>query len=145
MRQAPGAAERPFTPIHIDSLHPHWQTDAKCLGVGNDYFFGIEEAPMPMNISQVRRASKLCETCPVFRDCITHALENKEEYGIWAGSTGKVRKNIRAMIARGEVTVPEVIEDYCNGKTEKYRPKPDSRRRQTSSGVRDASARYSSG
>lgn len=124
MASPPGAIDKQRKPIVIDSLYPAWQDEAKCNGVGNDHFFGKEDAEskMTMNIGQVRRAAKLCDTCPVFRECITQALMNKEEYGIWAGSTGKVRKHIRAMIARGDVTIPEVIEDYCRGETQKYRP-----------------------
>jgi WhiB family redox-sensing transcriptional regulator len=135
MRQPPGTTEIVLN-RDIDSFHPRWQEQARCSGVGSDYFFGYEDAPQVLNISMVRRASKLCEVCPVFRECITHALVNKEQYGIWAGTTGKVRKHIRRMINRGEVTIEEVVEDYCHGATEKYRPQPDNRRRraaQTSS------------
>jgi len=127
MCEQPGAIRKEVNTVQVEALHPAWQQQAKCLGVGNDYFFGKDDAQMTMNISQVRRAAKLCETCPVFRECITWALENREEYGIWAGSTGKVRKNIRGMITRGEVTIPEVIEDYCHGETAKYRPRPERR------------------
>jgi hypothetical protein len=123
MTQIPGEVERIITPIIIDALHPDWQSQARCLGVGSQYFFGKEDLDSKnmMNISDVRRAARLCDVCPVFRECITHAILNREEYGIWAGSTGKVRKQIRAMISRGEVTPQEVIEDYCHGRTTRYR------------------------
>lgn len=143
MSAVPGAPEKRKAPVLVEALHPDWQQESKCKGVGSDYFFGREDLNQKnyMNIGQVRRAAKLCDTCPVFRDCISHALLNKEEYGIWAGSTGKVRKNIRAMISRGEVTIPEVIEDYCNGKTEKYRPRPEPSRSGRHSRSRDDGVR----
>lgn len=123
--------EREVRPVIVDSLHPDWQTQARCLGVGNHYFFGKEDldSKNTMNISDVRRAARLCDVCPVFRECITQAIMGREEYGIWAGSTGKVRKNIRAMIGRGEATPAQVIEDYCDGHTTRYRvPTEPSRR-----------------
>lgn len=109
-----------FVSYHLEDLWPEWQEQGRCLGVGNDYFFGDEDEQPTMNIKQIRQAAKLCDVCPVFRECLRHSLEQKEEYGVWASTSGRVRRKIFRMIEAGEVTVDEVIEDYANGRRAKY-------------------------
>jgi WhiB family redox-sensing transcriptional regulator len=36
-------------------------------------------------------AKKICRRCPVARECLTYALEHREPYGIWGGTTPKER------------------------------------------------------
>lgn len=42
------------------------------------------------------RATKLCDGCPVKRECAAYAIERPEEVGIWGGTTTAQRNQIRA-------------------------------------------------
>lgn len=41
-----------------------------------------------------RAAKKFCAKCPISLKCLMAAVYNKEEYGIWGGSTPRDRKGI---------------------------------------------------
>ena len=106
---------------NIDDLYPEWQLNAHCRGVGVTYYFGDDEEQPTMSIKQVRRAAKLCDVCPVFVECLTWALMEREEYGVWAGTSGRVRRRIFKMVDNGDTTVSEVVERFCNGQGDIYR------------------------
>ena len=76
-----------------------------------------------MSIKQIRRASKLCDVCPVYVECLTSALVNREEYGVWAGTSRRVRRRIFQLIDMGLTTVDEVVERFLNGQGDYYRTK----------------------
>jgi len=106
---------------NISDLYPEWHERAHCAGVGVNYYFGEDDEKPTMSIQQVRRASKLCDVCPVFVECLTWALTVREEYGVWAGTSGRVRRRIFKLIDTGETTVNEVVEVFCHGQGDRYR------------------------
>ena len=106
---------------NISDLYPDWQSKAHCAGVGVSYYFGDDDEQPTMSIRQVRAASKLCEVCPVYVECLTWALSVREEYGVWASTSGRVRRRIFKMVDNGEVSVAQVVEDFCNGRGDTYR------------------------
>ena len=106
---------------NLSDLYPEWQQKAHCAGVGVKYYFGDEEDQPTMGIKQMRAASKLCDVCPVFIECLTWALSTREEYGVWAGTSGRVRRRIFKMVDTGETTVQEVVEAFRDGRGHTYR------------------------
>ena len=40
-------------------------------------------------------AKSICQACPVRRQCLDHALETKQKYGIWGGMTEAQRRRLR--------------------------------------------------
>ena len=68
----------------IDS--PDWHEDAECAKPENydkiDKFFANKP-------SQQWEAKKLCNSCPVKRDCARWALDTKQIWGIWGGLDSK--------------------------------------------------------
>lgn len=46
------------------------------------------------------RATVLCAGCPVINQCLTYALDNREEDGVWGGTTPKQRRNLLRRQAR---------------------------------------------
>lgn len=75
-------------------------------------------------MSDIARAKAICAQCPVFRTCLETALglqgENREEYGIWAGTSGRTRKRIWELVDAGETNLEQVVEDFCTGKGLRY-------------------------
>lgn len=105
---------------------PSWHKKAACLGKEEQTFFGaIDTTERPaVSMSDVARAKVICADCPVFRTCISNALGVatgvREEYGIWAGTSGRTRKRIWELVERGEVNLAEVINDICSGQGQRY-------------------------
>ena len=44
---------------------------------------------------EVVNVKKLCESCPVQRECLAYAVANPELQGIWGGLTSKERLKLR--------------------------------------------------
>jgi WhiB family transcriptional regulator, redox-sensing transcriptional regulator len=108
-------SERWVLSSYVD-LIPSWQAQAHCTGVGHDMYFGNEHEQPTMSIKQVRNAAKLCDVCPVFEECFTHALTVREEYGVWAGTSGRTRRRLFSLLDRGETTIEELVEVTLNGR-----------------------------
>ena len=64
-----------------------WQQDAACRDTDPDLFFSTAEADRDA-------AMRLCASCPVRLDCLEHALETRESYGIWGGTGEQDRKRL---------------------------------------------------
>lgn len=45
-------------------------------------------------------ARRICATCPVRMDCLRHALESKEEFGIWGGAGEATRRFLNRLKGR---------------------------------------------
>lgn len=94
-------ANRPRVPImsgprvdpHIIGGEPftilaweEWMQRAACLDIDPEIFY-----PEKGNHLAATQARKVCRGCPVQSDCLTHALERGERFGIWGGKTAKQR------------------------------------------------------
>lgn len=55
-----------------------WQERSACRDAEADLFFSTEDEDQ-------KRAREYCVTCPVQQECLRHAIENREMYGIWGG------------------------------------------------------------
>ncbi|MFD4374793.1 WhiB family transcriptional regulator [Streptomyces sp. NPDC058486] len=79
----------------IRSIADHsWHSRAACYGINPKeadrlFFHG------PRNYRDRHQAKQVCAACPVQRDCMTFALENKVEHGMWGGLTLKELANWR--------------------------------------------------
>jgi WhiB family transcriptional regulator, redox-sensing transcriptional regulator len=62
-----------------------WHDRAACLDTEVDFF--------PEN-GNVRPALAVCSECPVINECRTHALSEREEFGVWGGTTAAERRRI---------------------------------------------------
>lgn len=45
----------------------------------------------PETTEGTQLAIGLCEICPVVRECLTYALKNGEEHGVWGATSGRTR------------------------------------------------------
>jgi Transcription factor WhiB len=93
----------------------------------DEIFFGSKDTTVrpALNMSQIKKAKLICQTCPVIAECLAFALSNRENYGVWGGTTGRTRQKIWAGIEAGAFTFAKVIDDYSNWNIrhyEKYKP-----------------------
>lgn len=70
-----------------------WQTNARCTEVDPEIFF-------PERGGSSKRAREVCRDCKVRDDCLEYALNNKEQFGIWGGTSERERRKIRRERAR---------------------------------------------
>ena len=68
-----------------------WRESAACVPVTNEVSF----FPEPDDIGGISRAKAVCAGCPVSAECLTWAIETKQDDGIWGGHTPKERRAIR--------------------------------------------------
>ncbi|MFI9026378.1 WhiB family transcriptional regulator [Streptomyces sp. NPDC053560] len=73
-RPAPDNLPRPY----------HWSDDAACRGIPTAVFFPAGKGGVPMKIESAY-AKSFCTGCPVIASCLTHALTNREDFGVWGG------------------------------------------------------------
>lgn len=71
---------------------PFWRDDADCNSYPSEVFYGTLEKPL--SAKESRMAKEICGACPVRRDCLITALRDKEEHGIWAGTTRLERRRM---------------------------------------------------
>lgn len=64
---------------------PDWTLKAKCRGMGDQLF--------PEAIEQ-KRVKAICMGCPVRLRCLSEALDNEIEYGVWGGMTERERRKL---------------------------------------------------
>jgi hypothetical protein len=76
-----------------------WRNEAECgtSGVHPDLWFSDEP-------EDEAAAKAICDTCPVRRECLLHALQEGEKMGTWGGLTPTERKDeatVRAKLEEG--------------------------------------------
>ncbi|MGH2820272.1 MAG: WhiB family transcriptional regulator [Actinomycetota bacterium] len=67
-----------------------WQTHARCATreVDPEIFF-------PERGGSSKAARAVCQHCQVRAECLEYALNNKEQFGIWGGTSERERRRIR--------------------------------------------------
>ncbi len=64
-----------------------WAVFAACREADAELFFGSSK-------DAERGALAICEICTVVDQCLGHALEARERFGIWGGKTEKERRRL---------------------------------------------------
>ncbi len=65
-----------------------WQTSARCTAVDPEIFF-------PERGGSSKAARAVCSKCEVREQCLEYALNNKEQFGIWGGTSERERRGLR--------------------------------------------------
>src|SRR6476661_6421447 len=87
----------PSLTLTVRLLKPHsdlwdWQTRALCRTIRTDVFFGPDSENRAMRSRREKQAKDLCRSCPVRHECLRHALDVGEPYGVWGGLTESDRR-----------------------------------------------------
>ncbi len=72
-----------------------WQADARCADESID-----PEIFFPERGGSSKAARAVCAECTVRDRCLEYALNNKEQFGIWGGTSERERRKIRRERAR---------------------------------------------
>ena len=65
-----------------------WQSQARCAEVDPEIFF-------PERGGSSKAAREVCSQCAVRSQCLEYALNNKEQFGIWGGTSERERRRLR--------------------------------------------------
>ena len=62
-----------------------WQLEAACRGLDSDVFFHPDRERGEARAQREAAAKAICGSCPVRLECLEHALDVREPYGVWGG------------------------------------------------------------
>ena len=91
---------------------PSWHKDTACFETGTMAFFPQdpeEERSGFMDATMRRRIQDICGNCPMLIACFKTSIENRDEYGYWAGIGPTTRFRILRDIKQGQITLPELV------------------------------------
>lgn len=66
-----------------------WRSHAGCRSVPREVFFPVNTR---ITSQETRAALAICRLCPVREQCLASAIDNREYYGIWGGTTEVMRR-----------------------------------------------------
>jgi hypothetical protein len=74
-------------------MTPNWHRAAACANAPDpELWFPVGEGAVAQQ--QTDDAKAICRTCPVAEQCLSWALETRQDVGIWGGLTERKRRNI---------------------------------------------------
>lgn len=73
-------------------VNTDWREEAACIDTNPDLFFPIGKTGRAAE--QANDAKKICGQCIAQIACLEYALNAREQYGIWGGTTEEERQVI---------------------------------------------------
>lgn len=81
-----------MTPVSAGSIE--WQHLAACRGERAAFYPPLQGESKSERLTRERIAKSICETCTVRDECLDHAIDHDERYGIWGGLTDSERRHL---------------------------------------------------
>jgi WhiB family transcriptional regulator, redox-sensing transcriptional regulator len=75
-----------------------WQARARCVEVDPEIFF-------PDRGGSSKAARAVCRDCSVQTECLKYALANREQFGIWGGTSERERRRLRRVSVPRKITL----------------------------------------
>jgi WhiB family redox-sensing transcriptional regulator len=75
-----------------------WRNQARCKDADPELFFAVGTAGPAL--LQIQEAKAVCGRCPVRERCLQWALEERQEYGVWGGTSEDERRALRRRMSR---------------------------------------------
>lgn len=91
----PGRAQAPGGKTWANLMLGAWADLGACIGHNAEWWFPAEPSRSGRRRAvygpDADRAIKICQTCPVVQECLAHALEHDERFGVWGGTLPQQR------------------------------------------------------
>lgn len=81
-----------------------WHRKARCYKIDVDFY------PYEKDKAAEEKAKRVCARCPVQEECLSWAIENGEQWGIWGGKTPEERKAPPHSSQQGEARARRLAE-----------------------------------
>jgi WhiB family transcriptional regulator, redox-sensing transcriptional regulator len=101
---------QPLAPLTFDPQQ------ANCRGLDPDLFH-----PRRGDSPSVRAAITVCNGCEVRGECLQYALDNNIRDGVWGGTSGRERRQMRATTRGTPAPVVVVFEHGTHGGYQRHR------------------------
>ena len=75
-----------------------WQFEGACNGTDPESFFLEPNQRGDSKRNKEKNAIALCNTCPVKKKCLEHALSVPEIYGVWGGMNEESRARLASSL-----------------------------------------------
>lgn len=72
-----------------------WQLQSACRKADPQLFYMDENMRGKDKEDRIKAAKAVCATCPVRAACLNYALDNREVYGVWGGTSEEERARMR--------------------------------------------------
>jgi WhiB family redox-sensing transcriptional regulator len=91
-RLSPEASARAMAAFElVTSGEREWYSDAACSSASADLFFPETRSEVAAHLTE---AVQICETCPVAVECLSTALREGHNFGVWGGLTATDRRRL---------------------------------------------------
>lgn len=77
----------------MSSANEFWREKANCKKLGPSIFFSENEEGSLSRRNDIH-AKKVCSSCAVKTNCLSYALNEQINFGIWGGFTARERSSI---------------------------------------------------
>ena len=89
----------PFMSENSKALRPiasswEWQFSSACKDLPSETFFHPDGERGPSRKNRIKNAKAICNQCPVIKECLKHALDIQEPFGIWGGTSEEERAEL---------------------------------------------------
>ncbi|WJR33522.1 WhiB family transcriptional regulator [Mycobacteroides immunogenum] len=75
-----------------------WWSQARCRGLPTEMFFVPDGDRGRSRLVRETRAKRVCQSCPVLRQCGTYAVSAGERHGVWGALTPMERAERRVLL-----------------------------------------------
>lgn len=79
-----------------------WRHRALCRDEDPELFYPVGDSGPAL--LQIAEAKSVCRRCPVVSECLTWALENGQNDGVWGGMSENERRALKRRNARARVS-----------------------------------------
>jgi WhiB family redox-sensing transcriptional regulator len=76
----------------MDTETSDWQSRAACRDEDPELFFPVSD--VGPGARQAAQAKAVCARCPVRSDCLSYALDNGLDHGVFGGTTERERREL---------------------------------------------------
>ena len=83
-----------------------WAEKARCPETDPEAFF-------PEKGGSTKEAKKVCQRCPVTKECLQWALDNDERFGVWGGLSERERRRLQRGLDPNRATDGEIAEPHA--------------------------------
>jgi len=91
--------------VPVGDRRMDWLDHAACRGSDPELFFPASD--MSAGRGQVEAAKRVCRRCLVKGTCLSWALDDEQEAGIWGGMTEQERRRLRRPRRRPITHMPD--------------------------------------
>lgn len=79
--------------IHLGERRDAFERTGPCKGHTRTMY--------PINAKELPAARRVCAECPVRKECLKHALDNNEKFGVWGGASERERRAMQRVMRMG--------------------------------------------